>query len=141
MYRPVVTKLWVNGRASEDRDVWTEEVIAHCERSEIMQRQRVSGDRRQALQGRRLQITVDRVLRARGKMKNKANGPPDCCVTEMLQFLPTETVYEVAHWFDKRLKGECRAPEAWKILRFVFLQKPYAKLQKRDFADFVQSLF
>ena len=28
--RPVVTKLWVNGRAS-DRDEWTEEVRAHCE--------------------------------------------------------------------------------------------------------------
>ena len=32
IYRPVVTKLWVNGRASEDRDEWTEEVKAHCER-------------------------------------------------------------------------------------------------------------
>ena len=30
--RPVVTKLCVNGRASEDRDEWTEEVGAHCER-------------------------------------------------------------------------------------------------------------
>ena len=29
--RPVVTKLWVNGRASVDRDEWTE-VRAHCER-------------------------------------------------------------------------------------------------------------
>ena len=50
-------------------------------------------------------------------MKNKATGPADCLVTEMLQCLPTETVDEVAHWFDKRFKGECRAPEAWKILR------------------------
>ena len=32
IHRPVVTKLWVNGRASEDRDEWTEEVRAHCER-------------------------------------------------------------------------------------------------------------
>ena len=29
-------------------------------------------------------------------MKNKADGPADCCVTEMLQCLPTEAVYEVA---------------------------------------------
>ena len=29
--RPVVTGLWVNGRASEDRDEWTEEVGVHCE--------------------------------------------------------------------------------------------------------------
>ena len=31
IHRPVFTKLWVNGRASEDRDEWTEEVRAHCE--------------------------------------------------------------------------------------------------------------
>ena len=30
--RPVITNLWVNGRASEDGDEWTEEVGAHCER-------------------------------------------------------------------------------------------------------------
>ena len=39
-------------------------------------------------------------------------------------------MYEVTHWFDKRFRGECRAPEAWKILRFVFLKKPGAKLEK-----------
>ena len=30
----------------------------------------------------------------------------------------------------KRFKGECRAPEAWTILRLVFLLKPDAKLEK-----------
>ena len=61
--RPVVTKLWVNSRVSEDRGEWTEEVRAHCERcyddkdetSEVqadrIRRQRMSGDRRVALQG------------------------------------------------------------------------------------------
>ena len=139
----VVTELWVNGRASEDRDEWTEEVRAHCERchddkaetsevqAERIRRQRVSGDRRVAPQGRRVQITVNSVLRARGKvLRNKANGPTDCLVTEMLQCLPTETVYVVAHWFDKRFKGECRAPEAWTILRLVFLMKLDAKLEQ-----------
>ena len=29
VHRPVVTKLWINGRASEDRE-WTQEVRAHC---------------------------------------------------------------------------------------------------------------
>ena len=63
-----------------------------------------------ALQGRRKKITVDKVLRVRGKMMtNRSNGPADCSVIEMLQCLPMETVY----WFDKRSKGECRAPEAW----------------------------
>ena len=42
-------------------------------------------------------VTVDRVLRARGKMmKNKANGPSDL-VTEMPQNLPMEAVDEVTH--------------------------------------------
>ena len=36
----------------------------------------------------------------------------------------------MAHWFDKRFKGECRAPEAWEVLRLVFLTKPDAKLEK-----------
>ena len=63
-------------------------------------------------------------------LRNKANGRADCLVTEMLQCSPTETVYEMAHWFDKRFQGECRAPEAWNILRLVFLKKPDAKLEK-----------
>ena len=141
-HRPVVTKLWIDGRASEDRDEWTEEARAHCERcyddkaetpevqAEKNPRQKVSGDGRAAHQGHRTQITVNRVLRRGKMMKNKANGHADCCMTEMLQFLPTVTVYEVAHRFDKRLKGECRTPEAWKILRLVSLKKPDAKLEK-----------
>ena len=62
--------------------------------------------------------------------KNKANGPAECLVTEMLQWLPTETVYEVAHWFEKRFRGECQALEAWTILRLVFLKNLDAKLEK-----------
>ena len=116
--RLVVTKFWVKGRASEDRGEWTEDVRAHCERcyddkaatpevqAERIRRQRTCGDRRVALQGNRVTITVDRVLKM---LRNKANGPTDCLVTEMLQCLPTETVYEVAHWFDTRFRGECRA--------------------------------
>ena len=116
---------------------------AHCERcyddkvetpevqAERIQRQRRTGDGRVALQGRRATITVDKVLRTRGKtLRNKANGLADCLVTEMLQCLPTETVHEVAHWFVKRFRGGCRAPEAWKILRLVFVKKPDAKLEK-----------
>ena len=121
-YRLVVTKLWINGRASErccDDKAETSEVQA-----ERIRASEVSGDRRVALQRRRIQITVDRILRARGKMKNKANGPADCCVTEMLQYLPMETGSTDGSW------ERCRAPEAWKILRVVFLEKPDAKLQK-----------
>ena len=74
--------------------------------AERFRRQRVSGDGRVAPQGCRIMIKVDKVLCARGKMlRIKANRPPDCPVTEMLWCLPTETVHEVAYWFDKRFKG------------------------------------
>ena len=63
-------------------------------------------------------------------LRNKANEPADCLVTEMLQCLPTETVYEITHWFDMRFKGECRATEAWKVLRLVYFKKPGAKVEK-----------
>ena len=47
-------------------------------------------------------------MRAHGEMlRNKANGSADCLVTETLRCLPTQTVYEVAHWFNKRFKGDC----------------------------------
>ena len=47
-----------------------------------------------------MEITVDRVLSSRGKMmQKKVNGPSDCSVTEMLQELPMESVYEITHWF------------------------------------------
>ena len=72
-----------------------------------------------------------KVLRARGKMlRNKAVGPADCPVTERLRCLPTETVNEVACCFDKRFKGECWAPDAWKVLRLVLLKEPDANLEK-----------
>ena len=115
--RSIVTKLWVNGHASDDRDKWTEEVRTHCERcyddkaetpevrAEKIRRQKTSGDQPIGLQERWVAVSVEKVLLTRWKMlKNKANGPADCLVTEMLQCLPTETVYEVAHWFDQRFK-------------------------------------
>ena len=108
-------RLWINGRASEDREEWMEEVKAHCERcyddkdetsqmqEERIQEQRHRGDCLEAGTGQKVQITVDRVLRARPKMmKNKANGPSDCWLAEMSQELPMESVYEIASWFEKK---------------------------------------
>ena len=83
---PVFAKLWVNGRTSEDRDEWTVEVGARCEKckndkletsevqAERIRYQRSGGGSLAALQGRRARITIDRVLRARRKMMKKANG-------------------------------------------------------------------
>ena len=68
----LVTKLWVNGLASEDRDEWTEEVKAHCDRcyddkmgtpevqAETVLYERNRGDILITLQGRRKRISVDR---------------------------------------------------------------------------------
>ena len=141
--RPVVTKLLVNGRATEDIEEWKEEVKMHCEKcyddkmetrevqAERIRIQRCRGDFAAADQGRQVSITVNRVLRARGKRLNgKSNGPVDCLVAEMLRRLPIAVIYEVAHWFQRRFRGISRAPEAWRILRLVFLKKPDAKLEK-----------
>ena len=146
--QPEITKQWVNGRATEDREEWCEEVRLHCEKcyddksetsekqAERIRVQRCRGDSAVAIQGREVQITVNRVLRARGKMlRGKANGPADygpadCLVVEMLSRLPTEVIYEVTHWFQKRFQVGCRAPEAWRISRLVFLKKPDARLEK-----------
>ena len=122
MQRPVVEKLWVAGRASEDRQEWAEEVRAHCERcyddkdetlevqAERTREQRCRGDSLVAPRGRRAGMTIDRVLRARGKLKNKANGPSDCMVTEMLQNLSMESVCEITLWFEKRFSRESTEP-------------------------------
>ena len=87
-----MTKLWVSGRDSKDRDEWKEDVISHCEtyyddpvETSEMQNERIRYQRCRkhsliALQGRRIQITIDRNLRARREMiKNKADVPDDRC--------------------------------------------------------------
>ena len=43
-------------------------------------------------------------------------------MTEM-QNIPMEAVYEVTQCFENRFNEECRAPEAWRILRLVFSEK------------------
>ena len=110
-------ELWVNGSASENRDDWMEEVKANregCyddedETSEVqagnIQDQRRRGASLVAWSGHKVDVAVDRVLRARWEMmKNEANGSCDCLVTEMVQHQPVEAVYEVTHWFAKRFK-------------------------------------
>ena len=83
-----------------------------------LQGPRVNGDRRAALQGRQIQITVDR-----GSSRSE-----EC--------LPMETLFEVSHWFDKRFKTRMSGPEAWQVLRLVFLKKPDAKLENQGLRGF-----
>ena len=63
-------------------------------------------------------------------LRGKSDGPADCLVVETLSHLPTEVIYEVTHWFQKRFQGDCRAPEAWRSLRLVFLKKSDTRLEK-----------
>ena len=77
--RSVVQKLWINERASEDRAEQKEECRANCERyhddkdettkvqAERIREQRRKGDSLFALSGRKIDTTVDRVIRARGE--------------------------------------------------------------------------
>ena len=93
---PVVTKLWMNRRVSEGGDQ-TEEVTPTVKNVTMTKKRRLRSWPRGfvtrevvvtawPLQGRHIQITVDSVLRARGKMmKNMAYGAADCLVTGMLQ--------------------------------------------------------
>ena len=61
-------------------------------------------------------------------------------VTEMLQNLSRESVYEITHWFEKRCKGECRAPEAWRVLLTSGIsQKTRRPMWKKAHADSAQS--
>ena len=76
-------------------------------------------------------ITVDCVVRARVRMmKNKLSGLKDCLVTEVMREIPMSCVYEIAHWFNRRLEGLHTAPVAWKVPRLAFLKKPDAKFEK-----------
>ena len=149
--RPVVKKLWINGRASEDRDERNEEVKIHSEKcfddkskipevqAERIREQRCRGDSVVAFQGRRVQITVDRVIRARGKiLKGKSNGFADCFVVEMLSRLPTVVVYEVTHWFQKRFMGISR-PLKPGVFYVWYLSRNRMRNWKKVFAGFVRS--
>ena len=92
VHRPFVKRLWINRKASEDREGWVEEAKAHSERcyddkdetsqmqEERIQEQRQSGDCLEWT-GRKVDITVDRVLRARGKMKK---APRNLCTTSLI---------------------------------------------------------
>ena len=73
------------------------------------------------------------MLCAPGKMlKEKASAFGNVIVPGMLKDLPMAFAHEVARWFHKRFQGQCSAPEARKMLRLAFLQKPNAKRETMD---------
>ena len=131
------------GGACEDGEERAAEVRTHCEQSyadgveilemqvEWFREQRSRGESLTSWQKRELVITVDSVVRATGRMMmNKSSSPKDCIVTEVVRETPMSCVYEITHWFIRRLKGLHTAPVAWKVLRLVFLKTPDAKHEK-----------
>ena len=75
-----------------------------------------------------------------GKMlRNKANGPADCMVTEKLQWFLTETMYEVAHWFDKRFPMSMSGPRCVDNFTIGVFQE--ARCQAREGPTAVLSVF
>ena len=58
-------------------------------------------------------------------MKNEASDPSDCLVTELLQNLPKEAVYEVTRWFAKLVQGTVPSPR----VSYVFFQMKKNQLQ------------
>ena len=65
-------------------------------------------------------------------LKEKASAIGNVIVPEILRALPMAFAHEVARWFHKRFQGQCSAPEARKMLRLAFLQKPNAKRETMD---------
>ena len=108
--RFVVTKLWVNGRASEDRDDLKEEVWTHCkkfcddklETSEVQDVEETvwSLFETDECGSQSTGACVNRDMRALGEMmKNKVNGPADFLVTEILQRLTMDTMFEYGRFY------------------------------------------
>ena len=75
-------------------------------------------------------ITVNKVLRARGKMlRNKANGPADCLVTEMLQCHPTRPGARWPFGSTNGLKASVAPRRRGKFYASCSSNKPNAKLE------------
>ena len=55
----------------------------------------------------------------------KVVGAEDINVQEILEELPSETIYEVTTCFQRRFRGVCEAPISWEIVRLVFWWNPH----------------
>ena len=51
-------------------------------------------------------------------------------VTEMPKEWPVDTIHEVTGWFRRGFRGECEAPNSWRIVNLVFLWKSDASAEK-----------
>ena len=73
------------------------------------------------------------MLQGRAKLSdNKANGPEDAVVSEMIKKLQLEKIYTVARCYQERFMGLMESPSSWKIVKLVFLRKPDVAPKKKS---------
>ena len=58
---------------------------------------------------------------------NRAKGPEDRVVSEMIMQCLLEKISIITRCFQERFMGLMEAPSPWKIVRLVFLRKPDAE--------------
>ena len=95
------------------------------------------GNRHFTVQGRVAKITIDLVLQARAKMpENKVIGPEDSVVSETIEQLPQEKIYEITRCFQGQFMDVDDAssplplPSSSRIVKLVFLRKLDAAMKK-----------
>ena len=101
----------MGGQLSEDREEWVGKfgrTVTDVGGSEKAGGTTRKQERKEEMEGRRREVTVEMILRDRG--------------TEVLMDLLQELIYKATHWFAKRYKGMSRAPASWRILRLVILK-------------------
>ena len=110
----MVTKLWINGRDTEDREEWCEEVRLHCEKcyddkSETSEKKLSASEYSDAEMTARLLFKVGECRSQSIEYFVRAGR---CYVANPMARLTTEVICEVTHWFHKRFQWDCRAAEA-----------------------------
>ena len=63
-------------------------------------------------------------MKARAKLSdNKANGPEDAIVSEMIKRLPMEKIYTITRCFQESFTTLMESPRSWRTVKLVFLRK------------------
>ena len=138
-----LSELYANGDVTENveerqqqlerqcGEVYTDQEETREQQEKRMKYFKKQGHRQSTEDGRRAEITVDLVLKARAKMSdNQGNGPEDTVASEMIKQLPLENININTKCLQERFMGHMEAQSSWKIVRLVFFRKPDAEPKK-----------
>ena len=115
--RLVVKKLWVGRGPTTAKDAATIRTRRRRCKGRGIDEQRRRGDSLVQMRERKVQMTVDRVLRAQViMMMNRRLGLGDCWMTEILLELPVESVFGISHCL---VPGSSGGPDALLERSFV----------------------